>query len=212
MLKPMSKTLTCVGATILIAFAPLHRASGKAETITLERYGASFRAPSGWFVSDREKITENIKKLDSEKEDVRAILASHRGSIAIGTYLRHDPRGQTGMIPTINVIGRPNPHKTFEAFRDTIAASAGSLGSALRNYSVKSPPAEVSVGGRRAVAFTAEYDISAAGGNTSRVQGTTYAIPCGDIFLQVSMSESLPAKHAEVFDRFIKSFSFKEPK
>lgn len=211
MLKRTPNKLVCFAAALLIPSAVLCGAGAKEETIKLERYGISFRAPSGWFVPEREKIVENIRKLDSEKEDIRAILASHRGSIAIATYLRHDPRGQTGMIPTINVIGRPNPHKTFEMFRDMIAASAASLGSALRNYSIKAPPAESSVAGRRAVALTAEYDISAAGGNTSRVAGTTYAIPCGDIFLQISMSESLPAKHSDIFDRFIKSFAFKEP-
>ena len=185
-------------------------ASPKEERVTLERYGVSFRAPSGWFVADRDTTVENIRKLDGAKENIRAILASHRGSIPIATYSRHDPRGQSGAVPTINVIGRPNPHKTFETFRDTIAASAASVGSVLRDYSIKTPPAEASLAGRRAVAFAAEYDVTLAGGNTPRMAATTYAIPCGDIFLQISKSESLPPKHGDVFDRFIGSFTFKE--
>ena len=203
--------LACLAAALSISAAALCAASAKEEAIELQRYGVSFRAPAGWFVPEPGKIAENLKKLDSEKENIAAFLASHRRSTVIATYLRHDPRGQTGMVPTINVLALPNPHKTFEAFRDAIAASAASLGSALRSYSVKSPPAETSVSGRRAVAFRAEYAISAANGTTSTVSGTTYAIPCGEIFLQISMSESLPAKHNDVFDSFIKSFAFKAP-
>ena len=210
-MKQMPIKLVCLAAALSISSATSLGAIAKEETIELQRYGVSFRAPAGWFVPEPGKITENLKKLDSEKENIAAFLASHRRSTVIATYLRHDPRGQTGMIPTINVLALPNPHRTFEAFRDAVAASAASLGSALRSYSVKSPPAETSLSGRRAVAFRAEYEISAANGTTATMSGTTYAIPCGEMFLQISMTESLPAKHTGVFDQFIKSFAFKEP-
>jgi hypothetical protein len=203
----------CFAIVVLIGCASLcdGAADQEGEPVKLERYGVSFRAPKNWFVPERSKIVENIRKLDSEKEDISAILASHRGSITIATYLRHDPRGHAGMIPTINVLGRSNPHSTFEAFRKMIAASSVSVGSVLRNYVVKASPAERTLAGRRVVVFAAEYDISTAAGADYRVSSTTYAIPCGEIFLQISMSESIPAKQSQVFERFIGSFAFKEP-
>ncbi len=204
----------CFAIILLIQCAPLRDSNAKDpkdRSVKLDRLGVSFSAPKGWFVPEHEKIAENIRKFDSEKEDLPGILASHRGSIVVATYSRFDPRGHAGLIPTINVLGRPNPHSTFEAFRDMIGASAQSMGSVLRNYVLKAAPAERSLAGRRVIEFTAEYDISAAEGSSYRVWSTTYAIPCKDVFLQVSMSESLPANHRQVFERFIGSFEFREP-
>ena len=186
-------------------------AGATGDLVTLKRYGLSFRPPSGWFAPDGGKMVENLRKLDSEKEDLRAFLASHRGSIPIATYSQHDPRGRKGIIPTINVIGRPNPHHTFEAFEAMIAASSASMGAVLRNYAVKTAPAARVIGGRRSVVFAAEYDISTAAGDTYRVVGTTCAIPCGDIFLQISTSEAVPAQHHDLFERFFASFVFEKP-
>ncbi len=208
-------TTRCLCFAVAISIGLIHLSDGASDdqgkVTKLQRFGVSFRPPADWFVPDRDKIADNIRKLDSEKENISAILASHRGSIALATFLKHDPRGRAEMIPTINVLGRPNPHGTFDQFRTMIAASATSLGAALRNYVLKSAPADRSLGGRRVVMFAAEYDIGTAGGDTHRVASTTCAIPCGDIFLQVSMSESLPAKHSEVFQGFIESFTFEKP-
>lgn len=201
-------------ATVLLIQCALCDSEAKAlkeKSVNLERYGVSFRAPNGWFVSRHEKIAENIRKLDGAKEDIRSILASHHGSIVVATYSRYDPRGRAGVIPTINVLGRSNPHNTFEAFRDMIGANAHSMRSVLRNYVLKAAPTERTLAGRRVVDFTAEFEISTEKGGSYTVSSTTYAIPCGDIFLQVSMSESLPAKHSKVFEHFMGSFSFKEP-
>lgn len=213
--------LTCATAAVLIfTAASLARgarpAADKAELeskpVVLERFGVSFRGPGGWFTPDRETMIENIRKLDSSKEDVAAILATLRRSIPLATYLKHDPRGHAGMIPTINVIGRPNPHTTFEVFRDAIAAQSHSIGSTLWNYQVTTPAAERDLEGRRVVSFVAEFDLARQGGENYRVSSTTYAIPCGEIFLQISMSEAIPAKHGAIFGQFISSFRFTEAK
>ena len=206
--------LVCFATVLLIQAAPLRAGdakSSKENSVKLDRYGVSFRAPSGWFLPEHEKIAENIRKLDSEKEDIRSIMASNRGSIVVATYSRYNPRGRAGLIPTINVLGKPNPHNTLDVFRDMIEASAQSMGSVLRNDVLKVAPTQRNLNGRRVINFTAEYDLSTEEGGNYRVWSTTYAIPCRDIFLQVSMNESLPAGHSAVFERFIGSFAFKDP-
>ncbi len=206
--------LLAFAVAVSIQCTPLHgaeRREQKGESVTLERYGVTFRAPANWFVPAPGKIAENIRQLDSSKEDIRAILASHRGSIEIATYLRQNPRRHSGLIPTINVLSRPNPHKTFESFQQMIAASARSIGSTLRNYVIKTAPEERMLSGRRVAFFAAEYDISTADGISERVLGMTYAIPFGEMFIQVSTSETLPEKEKDVFAGFINSFAFTEP-
>ena len=181
------------------------------KPVELARFGVVFHGPRDWYTPDPDVILDNLRKLDSEKENLREILASHGRSMVIATYLKHDPRRHQGMVPTINVLGIASSHKTFDHFRAMIAASARSIGSVLQNYVVKTEPTERILAGRRVVFFVAEYDISTRDGVTRRVSGTTYAIPCGEIFLQVSMSESLPVKHSELFASFINSFTFKKP-
>ena len=186
------------------------KAELESKPVVIERFGVSFRGPRGWFTPQREAMIENIRKLDSSKEDVAAILATLRGSIQLATYLKHDQRGHAGMIPTINVIGRPNPHTTFELFRDAIAAQSRAIGSTLRNYQVTTPAAERDLAGQRGVSFVAEFDLARPGGENYRVSSTTYAIPRGEIFLQISMSEAIPVKTGAIFNEFINSFSFQE--
>jgi hypothetical protein len=181
------------------------------KPVELTRFGVAFRGPKDWFTPDPQKLVENLRKFDIEKENLDKILTSHRGSITVATYLKHDPRGHQGVIPTINVIGRRNPDKTFDQFRQTIATSAQSMASVLQNFVVKTEPAERTLSGRRVVFFAAEYDVSIKNGGTHKVATTTYAIPCGDIFLQVSMIDTVPIKHAELFGSFIHSFTFKHP-
>ena len=184
----------------------------ESEPVVLERFGVSFRSPRGWFTPQRETMIDNIRKLDSDKENIAAILATQRGSLPLASYLKHDPRGHAGMIPTINVIGRPNPHNAFEVFRDAVAAQSRLIGATLRNYQVTTPVTERDVSGRRVVYFVAEFDLAREAGDSYRVSSTTYTIPCGEIFLQISMSEAMPVKHGAIFDQFINSFSFTEAK
>ena len=180
------------------------------KPVVLQRYGVSFKPPRGWFTPSRDKIVENIKKLAGDTQDVQAILATHRGSIAVATYLKEDPRHVAGMVPTINVIARPNPHREFEGFRAAIEEQAKNIGGVLRNHVLKTAPAEQNVGGRRVMSFESEFTLATAAGGSYNVTSTTYAIPCGEIFLQVSMNEGLPVKQAGVFDEFI-SFRFDKP-
>ena len=181
------------------------------QPVVLQRYGVSFKPPRGWFTPSREKIVENIEKLDRDLENLQAILATQRGSLVLATYLKEDPRGVAGMVPTINLIARPNPHREFERFRAGIEQQANSIGGVLRNHVIRTAPQEQTVGGRRVMQFVSEFELATAAGGSYNVTSTTYAIPCGEIFLQVSMNEGLPVKQAGVFDEFISSFRFDEP-
>lgn len=193
---------------------PAHAAESKkagGEVVSVGRCGASFRPPQNWFVNDPKKIEANVRRLADELEDVAAVLSSHRGSIEIASYAKHDPRGHSGLIPTINVLGRANPHKSFGPFTEMIRASSTAIGATLRNYVITTDVTERTIAGQRVLFFVAEFDLTMNNVGSFRVSSTTYAIPCGEMFLQVSMSESMPAKHGHVFASFIDPFSFKQP-
>ena len=203
--------LICTAGSFVSAARPeADKAELENKRVEIGRFGVSFRAPRGWFNPQPEVMIDNIRKLDSGKEDIAAILGTNRGSLLVATYLKHNPRGHVGMIPTINVIGRPNPHNSFDGFREGVAAQSLAIGSTLRNYQVITPVSERDIAGRHVVYFAAEFDLSRQGGENYRISSTTYAIPCGELFLQISMSESMPVKHRAIFDEFISSFSFSE--
>ncbi len=214
MMKLTANISLLAAIAILVCCKTSGEAGAKASNdgpVVFERYGVSFQPPRDWFQAEPEKMRENVRKLDQAKEDIAAILASDRDSVVLGSYAQYDPRTQSGLIPTINVVARPNPNRTFDSFRDAIAASCRAMGATLRNFKVRTDAVERKVSGRAAVYFACEYDLTTAKDETYRVQSELYAIPWGNIFFQVAGIESSPAKHEATFKKLIQSFSFKEP-
>lgn len=199
---------------LLVFFSALLATDVKSEQgnardeVVLKDLGIRFIKPSGWFAANSDAIKDNLRKLDGAREDIQRILDSHRGSIALGSYMEKDPRKTPGIIPTINVLGRTNQSQDFAAFRAHIDQSNKALKGILRNYRVITELSEKGIGGRRVVFFVARFDLSLADGTTHEVINITYGIPFDGLFLQISMSEEFPARSTVQFDRFIESFRF----
>lgn len=203
-----------VASIFALQWVPLSVHAGEnaeGDTITLARCGITFSKPSNWFVAKPGMVEENIKKLDHEKESIDRILASSRGGIPLASFYKYDPRITPGVIPTINMLGMPNGTKTFDAFRSSINASSESLKSMLQNYVVKIPISERALAGQRVLWFSGEFDLSSGDGSTYKVSNTNYVLPCGKIFIQISMSEALPTTDNQAFVDFIGSFKPAQP-
>ncbi len=179
------------------------------DVVSLNQLGVSFRKPNDWFNANEFQMVNNINKLDVKKEDIPKFLATHRGTLHLASFSKEDPSTHQGIIPTINVLVRQNPNNDFSSFMDAMKSASMAMGKILKNYTITQPVIEKSLSGKKVTYFVAEFDLSAADGKTYQIKSTTYSIPLGDVFIQLSMSEEKGDNSEVMFPKFAKAFEFK---
>ena len=178
------------------------------ERMTLHSLGTSFKQPKAWFNANEYQMMSHIGKLNSKKENIEQIIATHRSSLHIATFYKYNPAEYVGIIPTINILARHNPSRDFDTFFAASSKSSLSVGNIFNSYELQQLVTERMLAGKRIAYFSAEFDLNTGSSTKSHISNTTYLIPFQDTLIQVSMSEEKTDNPEPVFAEFIEAFEF----
>lgn len=203
-----------LGATLALVLPGLAwsaegaNASADDRRVEIAACDFSFVPPPGWVRMEQSSAIDNLtQRLDATREDLATILASHRKALDLISYVQQDPKGYRGIVPTIKVTVLPNEARDFATFKKSIDASLrNQVSDVLRNVRITREPTEISLSGRPVVDFEMQYDLSTTDGSGYRITTDAYAVPCREVFLQITMIQALPAGQRQVFDEFVSSF------
>ncbi len=191
---------SALAAAVLLTAVPL--AQGVSQPV-----GFYMEAPQGWHPLKTEGMVANLQaQIDPAR--MRQILANMSSSTVLAVYQKYLPDKHPGLIPKIQVSVRRNPAKTFDAFRAAITKSADQLRELFPDMTLIQPIHDVSVGGRRAVTFTATYSMDTKVAGKLQVRSRAYAVPIDDYFFQFGFTDGSGEDCAAIFDALIGTVRF----
>lgn len=191
---------SALAAAVLVTAVPF--AQGVSQPV-----GFYMEAPQGWHPVTTEGMVANLQaQIDPAR--MRQILTNMSSTTVLAVYQRYLPDEHRGLIPKIQVSVRRNPAKTFDAFRTAIIKSTDQLRALFPDMTLIQPVHEVSVGGRRAVTFTANYTVDMKIAGKLQVRSRTYAVPIDDSFFQLAFTDGSGEDCAAIFDALIGTVRF----
>lgn len=165
--------------------------------------GFSIEQPGKWIKANEGQTTENLKsniKLD-EKVLVR-LLEQNKGTIQVVSFFKYPIETTAGIIPTIKVNLRSNPHKNFADFRKNIEESFIGIKKVFPDFTFTAEPKEDVVDGKKCVTASCVYTLTGNGGS-AKVKIIVYAIPVKDQFYQVTLMDTEEDNNTELFKKIV---------
>ena len=145
--------------------------------------------PEGWYDNSNLDVLANLEKYEMEESQLRNLINSNRGSLPTHIYMKYNPVGYPGIIPTVQINLRPNPNKEFESFKKSMEQSMQQMSAVLTNFEVINELKEIKLDGRKAIHFLASFEMKLPDGSIDKIRSWTYAIPVGNYFYQVNFSD-----------------------
>jgi hypothetical protein len=156
-----------------------------------------FQKPSGWHNSSNLDVVANLERYEMEEERLHQLIRTNNGSVLTHLYTKYNPKGYPGVIPTIQVILRPNTTPDFKTFKSLLQMSVVQMGALLPNFELIQELTEIEIDGRKAVYFLASFEMELPNGSVQKVRSWTYGIPVGDYFYQINFSDLGPKDDCE---------------
>ena len=169
--------------------------------------GFTLELPDGWYDASQLDIQENLTRYDIGDDEIAELMKTHRGSIPVHIYLKHDPSQHAGIIPTIQVLIRPNNARNLEEFTQMMERSLDQMDEVMTNLTINQNLATVTVGNHEGVYLITEFDMSYAG-ETQRVRSWTYAIPFSKYFFQINFSDIPSDDCSELYKGVLEKIRF----
>jgi hypothetical protein len=168
----------------------------------------SMQMPEGWIRIDKEGLKANLGKFEFSEETVDQLEKDNSADKLLAAYSKYDPAVTEGIIPTIQVVARPNRTKDFEHFKRSIVSSIDQFRKAFDQFEITEQPAEVDIGGARSLFFVARFVMRRPEGNAYHVRSRMYAVPTGRWFIQFNFTDHPEDEDCTVeFDQVIRTIS-----
>lgn len=168
-----------------------------------ESIGFSIEQPSKWIKAKEGQTIENLKsnvKLDDKV--LIKLLEQNKGTIEVVSFFKYPIETTVGIIPTIKVNLRSNPHKNFADFRKSIEESLIGIKKVFPDFKYTSEPNESVVDGKKCLTASCIYILTGKGGS-AKVKIIVYAIPVKDQFYQVTLMDTEEDNNTELFKKIV---------
>ena len=166
--------------------------------------GISIVHPDKWKLASKDDFADSVKKLDFTEEQLERLLKSN-GSLLIWGFLKYDPKGHPGIIPTIQIRMLSNPTTSFESFTKAYKGLRERDKDLFQNLKIESPIKEDWIGAQRALSLTFAYELY-KGGLTFDVRTRAFAVPVGKHFFQITFIDDPTTEDCQKeFDEIVKS-------
>lgn len=162
--------------------------------------------PKGWHSIDKAGLSNNLGKFEFTDVEMDKLLKEQNANVLIAAYYKYDPKTTPGIIPTIQINGRPNGTRDFDTFRMAIVGSIDGLRKVLDEFNLIDEPREVTIGGARAILVHGTFVMKTPDGRKFNVRSRTYSIPRQGSFIQMNFTDSPDNEDcATEFDELIKT-------
>lgn len=168
-----------------------------------ESIGFSIEQPSEWIKAKEGEIIENLKSnIKLDEKVLMEILVQNKGTIQVVSFYKYPIETTAGVIPTIKVSLRTNPHKNFADFRKSIEESFIGIKNVFPDFKYTSEPGESIIDGKKCLTASCIYTLTGKGG-TAKVNIIVYAIPVKDQFYQVTLMDTEEDNNTELFKKIV---------
>lgn len=168
-----------------------------------ESIGFSIEQPSKWIKAKEGQTIENLKSnIKIDEKVLKELLEQNKGTIQVVSFFKYPIETTAGIIPTIKVNLRSNPHKNFADFRKSIEQSFIGIKKVFPDFKYTSEPSESVVDGKKCLTASCVYTLTGKGGST-KVKIIVYAIPVKDQFYQVTLMDTEEDNNTELFQKTI---------
>ncbi|MDZ4329263.1 MAG: hypothetical protein U0945_01605, partial [Flavobacterium sp.] len=130
------------------------------------------------------------------------LLEQNKGTIEVVSFFKYPIETTVGIIPTIKVNLRSNPHKNFADFRKSIEESLIGIKKVFPDFKYTSEPNESVVDGKKCLTASCIYTLTGKGGS-AKVKIIVYAIPVKDQFYQVTLMDTEEDNNTELFKKIV---------
>lgn len=174
-----------------------------------ESIGFSIQQPEKWIKAKEGQTIDNLKSnIKLDEKIVAKLLEQNKGTIQVVTYFKYPIETTAGIIPTIKVNLRSNPHKNFVDFRKSIEESFIGIKKVFTDFKYISAPTESIVDGKKCITATCIYTLTGKGGN-EKVKIIVYAIPVRNQFYQVTLMDTEDGSNTELFQKIVNTIVIK---
>ena len=174
------------------------------DVFTNKSIGFTIQQPPTWIKAIEGQDLENLKsntKLD--KNALNKLLEESKGTIQVVSFYKYPIDATFGMIPTIKVNFKSNPHKNFPDFRKSIEESFSGIKTLFPDFKYTSKPTEGVIDGKKCFIASFMYTVKSKEGNT-KVKTIQYAIPVKDKFYQITLIDTENDNiNIELFEKII---------
>lgn len=168
----------------------------------IEAYGFSMVKPKDWLENKDISVLKNLNRFDLKDDELKTLIESHENSLTLASYYKYHPSTRAGLIPTVNILLRPNPNRDFESFFRAIAASAASMKSVFNDFVFLEEPRMLELDGQRTIYFVCTFTMKATDGKPIKARSRNYAIPVGMTFYQLSFIDDSRNKDEDCTELF----------
>jgi hypothetical protein len=171
--------------------------------------GFEMAPPPGWHPVDRLDLVENIGRIHVSPEELKALMADFSRAAVVASYMKYQPGGHYGLIPKVQVDLIRHTTKTFEHFRSSIVGNIDRLKKLLDEFELTEAPSVVVLDGRQAVLLRVTFRVPGPEGASLRARSRIYAVPIGDTFFQINLSDGPDDDCAAMFDQLVSTIRFR---
>lgn len=170
------------------------------DIYTNESIGFSMEQPPTWIKATEGQDVENLKsniKLDNA--ELKKVLERSKGTVHVVSFYKYPIESTFGMIPTIKVNLKSNPHKNIADLKKSVEDSFVGIRKSFPDFKCTNAPAVSEVNGKQCVITSFMYTVSGKEGS-SKVKTILYAIPVKDKYYQVTLIDTeKDTKNLELF-------------
>lgn len=149
----------------------------------------TMQEPKGWIRVDTEGLQANLGKFEFSEQAIEKIQKDQNVDVVLAAYYKYDPKTKEGIIPTIQIVSRPNRTRDFQSFKAGLLSSIDQLKRTFDQYELIEQPTEVEIGGIRSVFVHATFVLRNEEDREFRVRSRTYAAPRGSRFIQLNFTD-----------------------
>lgn len=172
--------------------------------------GFKIPKPENWIDKSELSVKDNLFKYNLKDEEISKLLKSHNGSVPVVIYTKNDPSEYSGIIPTIQVLLRPNNSKDIISFKKMMEPSLKQMADAFSNFEILSPLEIIEIDGFKALKFISQFDMPINENETSTIRSWTYAIPSGTHFYQINFSDTESENSEKLYNELINQIKLKK--
>jgi len=177
------------------------------KTYTNTQFEFAIDKPIGWIELSGTELQAGFENLNLQDESLSNMIANHKGPILLTAYSKYDPASHISeLIPKIQVSVIASGASSFDQFTNEITAGANSFKNHFEDFAFTSPVETVEISGVKSVHFSITFTLPTKEGNSWKVLSSTYAIPRGKFFFQVSLTDGQEMQdNAELFEKLVSS-------
>jgi len=189
--------------TIITVTSELYSQKSKVPILKIDR-------PDNWYDNSNIDIQANLERYEMKESQLKDLINSNRGSIPTHIYMKYNPAGYPGIIPTVQINLRPNPNQEFKHFKMSMEHSVKQMSTILTNFKVIDKLQEIEIDGFKAIYFQASFEMKLPNNSIEKIRSWTYAIPLDSYFYQINLSDLFEKDNCEkVYKTLVGSIELK---